>query len=229
MKIYRISGKTWRDKKDHVILYHASPNRLSQIGPMSSFRGQAGAFLSPSYKSISMDWAPYVSSKKENTHPLIKKWHQIWDNIREFEKISSKTPQQEAELQNLHNQIDKIEDSFNKVSNEQKGYSKIFIHKVTCPKEVFDQYQKRIKRQQQEGLKNGNFAFWAWGEQIFIDKADLSKLKIIKVEEWDASKLRQKEQDSWLQRYKSQTGWQKSEESDPNMPVPQYNPDKQIN
>jgi len=209
MKIYKIAGKTWRDKKDHVILYHASPKRLSRIGPMSSFRGHAGAFFSPSYKSIIRDWAPWVLRKKENIHPLISRWREIQDRTFELEDIARKTPEQEKELEDLYDKMEKTEDSFNKVLEEQKSYSKVFIHKVSCPREIFKAYDERMRKQRKEETGLKNLGFWAWGEQVFIGAEHLPKLKIIKVEEWDRPKTLQQEQDVWLQRYKSQPSWKK--------------------
>jgi len=204
MKIYRISGKTWRDKKDHIVIYHVSPNRLSSISPMSSFRGRAGAFFSPTYKSIAKDWAPWVSRKKGRTHPLQKQWHDLWDRIFRLEDLKPKTPEQEEELERLEEKAEKMRASFEKVEKERKGYSKVFVHKIACPIDIFKSYKQRMQQQLDESIKNDtvDFGFWAWGEQIFIDEADLPRLKVLKVEEWEKPKMYQEEQDAWLQRYR---------------------------
>ena len=227
MKIYRISGKTWRDRKDTVTLYHASPNRLSQISAMSSFGGSAGAFFSPTYKSIARDWAPWVANKKNSAHPLKKQWKDIWNRIRELEDLSTRNQQEEDELRFLHKKIDRLSDSFENMDKQQQGYSKVFVHKIACPREIFDKYQERIRRkQEEEEMHPGNYGFWMWGEQIFIDEKDLPALKVIKSEEWKKPKVFDEERNAWLNRYRSNTGWQESEMSDPNTPVPKYDPEK---
>jgi hypothetical protein len=222
MKIYRIAGKTWRDKKDNTILYHASPNRLSQIGAMSTFDGRSGAFFSPTYRSMAMDWAPWVLDKKNSSHPLKIQWKEIWKRIEILEDLSTRTPQEDVELQSLENKIEKLRDSFENVDKQQKGYSKVFVHKVACPNEIFEKYQKRFEQKQNEKMNINNWGFWGWGDQVFIDREDLPKLKIVKVEKWEKPKLFDEEKKAWQNRERSQTGWNESELSDPNIPVPQW-------
>jgi len=226
MKIYRTSGKTWRDQKGNVTLYHASPDRLSRIGPRSSFDGNAGAFFSPTYSSIAGDWAPWVLMKKDRAHPLKKQWKDLWDRIGDLEDIPAKTPKEEAELESLEAKIEKLTDSFNNMEKQQKGYSQIYVHKVACPKAIFDKYQERIRQKQAEEMNDRNMGFWSWGDQVFIDQEDLSQLKVIKVEEWKKPKLFDEERNAWQSRYRSKTGWDESELSDPSKPVPQWKPEQ---
>jgi hypothetical protein len=208
MKIYKTSGKTYRDSKEYVTIYHVSPNKLSRISPMSKFYGKAGAFFSPSYRSIAHDWAVWVASKKKKSHPLKQQWSNLWDRVFELEEIDDLTPEQQKELEFSRNKIEKLRDSIENVSKTEKGYSKVFVHKVACPTAIFEKYQKNIQEKQKEDINLGNMGFWLWGEQIFINAEDLNKLKIVKIEEWDQSKVMQEEKDSWNRRY-LQTTWDK--------------------
>jgi len=62
----KTSGKTYRDDKSTIMLYHASPERLSSLKPLSKFENYTGMYMSPSYRSIILDWMPYIIGKKRS-------------------------------------------------------------------------------------------------------------------------------------------------------------------
>jgi hypothetical protein len=218
MKIIKISGKTWRDKKDTVILYHASPEKLSRILPRSSFKGVAGSYFSPSYSSIAKDWASWVARKKLGKHSLIKQWNNLWEKENKLEDIKEPSQEQVQELIDIRNKLEKLRPSYENLYKEHnKPYSFVYVHKVACPRDIFEKYNTRMQNQLQNEFES-NVGFWLWGEQIFIDEKDLPRLKILKAEKWDKNEVYEKENNEWKDR--SRATPEKWPETDPDMTVP---------
>lgn len=202
MKIYRIShrDKTWKDKKN-ITLYHISPDNFTRFSPKSSFRGlYKGVYFSPSYRSLIRDWSYYVRDKKTERHTL----HQIQNElIKEKNKLTEKvrdntaTEEEKITLEQLDNKIDKLYESMGKKTfqENQVGYKTLYLYTVVCPMEtykeiqdIFNSVQKaEEKRAEEKGLEP-NFAFWAWGEQVFVPDYLLDQIKIVSVKKIDASK-----------------------------------------
>jgi hypothetical protein len=205
MKIYRISGKTRRDDHSNIILYHVSPNRLSNISALSKISGISGAYFSPSYKSIINDWMPYVKSKKHKNHQLEKDWHATWDKIHDLDYKKDKTDKDEIELKRLNEKIEKMRESFNSGQFQKDldgGYRRLFIHKIECPKYVFNKSKELFNRIYESGYNQDNWGFWGWGAQIFIPEEYLSKLRILNVEELNEAGYHDKYKEFSMNRYK---------------------------
>ena len=204
MRIYKISGKTRRDRHSSVILYHVSPNRLSRISGLSKISGISGAYLSPSYKSIINDWMPYVKRKKHRNHQLEKDWHNTWDKIHELNYKEDRTDQENLELERLNNKIEKMRESFNRKKFQKDlegGYRRLYIHKVECPKDVFYKSKELFNSIYESGYNKDNWGFWSWGDQIFIPEEYLPDLKILNVEELNESDYHNKYKEFSLNRY----------------------------
>lgn len=186
-KLEKHSGKTHRDDKSNVILWHVSPKRLSSLRPLSKFRNSTGLFFSPSYRSIINDWSSYVMGKKHD--PKIKEqWNKAWDIIKQITDNNTKTaknPEDQPKLDEANRMLDKIRPTIQSEEFEEanKGYQTIYIHKIACPREVYNEAMTRFTSAYKSGYQKDNFGFWGWGEQIFIDSDLLPSLKIISVEE----------------------------------------------
>lgn len=206
MRIYRVSGKTWKDQKeyDNVILYHVSHEHLYNLAPRSKFWGYKGLFMSPSYKSTIRDWAYYVMGKKSVNHPLKIQWGklndemtQVEDEIERLERLKSSdahnNDQKELKdnieklherLEKINNTRDKISDSMQEDSHQEatRGYKTLYIHKIYCPKSIYKQATELFHNAYAKGYMEGSLGFWGWGEQIFIIDKWLPHLEIISVE-----------------------------------------------
>ena len=152
---------------------------------MSHFAGMSGIYLSPSYKSAIVDWAPYVQGKKQKKHQFRKGWHELLDKIEELQEKPDKTPEDEALLVQLEEKQERWDKTWqnDEYNRSQKGYKTLFVIKVACPRDVYkkaqDIYRGEYERQQETGKGQDLFAFWNWGEQIFIPAELLSSLKIL--------------------------------------------------
>lgn len=185
MKIYRISGKTWKDKlkAKAVTLYHVSPDRLSALLPRSKFlkTGRTGVFLSPSYKSLILDWASYVKNKKQRFHSqgytAIDRIHDKMDELKKQEQ----TYEVQQELIALRQKYDELSTkSAEKEDRQPKGYSTLYIHSIECPMNVYNECKARMDiAYENDPVKS--YGFWGWGAQIFIDAEFLPQLKIFNV------------------------------------------------
>jgi hypothetical protein len=193
MKIYHISkyhGKTKRDS-GNKILYHVSPERLTQFSPRSKMNGQAGIFLSPTYRSAIEDWGPYVANKKSKNHPFEDAWGNLLDEYGELENewLEEKDEEKKEELKKRYLKMKERVDSFRETLNSksyqdsQKPYNTLYIHKVSVPRNIIKAGNEFMENAYNEGYANNSFAFWAWGEQIFFPENLLPELEIVGVKE----------------------------------------------
>lgn len=83
-------------------------------------------------------------------------------------------------------------------------YKVLYLHKVSCPREVFEESKQLFMDAYEAGYKKDVFGFWNWGDQVFIPEKDLSKLNILSVQEKDVGDLIEGGQ----RRYR-QWGWTK--------------------
>ena len=196
MKLYKVSGKSWRDKrkKQIVTLYHISPDRLTALLPRSKFleSGRTGVFLCPSYKSLILDWAYYVKDKKHNDHPLRTIPPQLYNRVRELEKQmkTNPSPELELEISKINAQLDKInETQKNKAYWESvKGYKSLYIHTIECPIEIYQICKSRMdKAYEDDPVKS--MGFWDFGQQVFVDKEFLPQLKVFNVKKFNTSQF----------------------------------------
>lgn len=190
-------GGSYRDTKRLKTLWHISPDRLSALMPRSSFWGISGVFLSGSYKSIMHDWWGYIQDKKGKGHMLFQQLRSLRVEIDKMEAENPEDPRLN-ELEDKRNEIaDKVYSEDFQRANQ--GYSKLFLHKISCPKEVYDEAVELYQKAHDAGYKEGKeFEFWLWGDQTFIPAKDLSKLEIVSVTEMDAGELI----DAGQQRYR---------------------------
>ena len=190
-------GNTYRDNKGSVTLYHISPDRHTALMPRSTFWGVSGLFLSESYRSIMQDWWYYVSDKKAQKHPLIQEMKGLRRKINEMEESDPQNPEINR-LEDEHTEIAK------RVNDEEferanPGYKVLFLHKVSCPREILEEAQKLYNDAYESGYKEDNFGFWHWGDQIFIPAKDLSNLQILSTEKLSIDELK----DAGEQRYRN--------------------------
>jgi hypothetical protein len=206
MKIYKLSAKTWKDKRDakNITLYHISPNHLTALMPRSKLlkTGRIGIFLSPSYKSIITDWAAYVKGKKHKQHPLEFNRNKLQKQIQMLEQ-QPKTVDTETKILELEDKIAKINQTTrdnDKYDKSVEGYKTLYIHAITCPKSIYEEAKHRMNKAfEEDSVKS--FGFWNWGEQIFIDAEFLPQLQIITVEKIDLSSLYDSYRDFSRDRY----------------------------
>jgi len=190
-----------RSKKDtrDIIVYHASPERISRFRGLSTLKGVKGLYFSPSYKSAIQDWANVVRSHKQRTHPLYQRRERILKELDEFDdKIIRTTNQQEKDF--LRQQRDQLSNQFDQVNekwwreNESEhekvypSYKYIFLHKVSVPKYVYDEAMN-FWEEISKDFGMHNIGFWAWGEQIFIPSEFLNKLKVINVKKMSSQEI----------------------------------------
>ena len=200
-EINRLSGKTYRDDKNIMTLYHVSPNNLTALRPLSKFEKYTGLFMSPSYKSLIRDWAGYVMGKKHNTDLDIKRK----EILRETDRIEgidgqykkAHNPEEQAKLDELYRELDKIDESMSSEGYRAatKGYGRVYVHKILCPKEIYEDCVRIFNEVYDSGYMSGAFGFWAWGAQIFVPAEYLKYLKIISV--------RSMTRDDFYKEYKS--------------------------
>lgn len=210
MRIYRLSGKTRRDrsKKQYIALYHISPEKLNRLMPRSKLlrTGKIGLYLSTSYKSTIIDWAHYVMNKKHENHPLQKQISALCKKYRELEEQQKVTPAPEIELQmqDIDAKIDKLRET-TKTENKAywesiTGYKTLYLHTVLCPLEIYDESQKMMQEvYEADPIKS--FGFWNWGAQVFIEAHDLSSLVVKSVDELSIGDLFAKYKNENLNRY----------------------------
>ena len=160
----KIAGKTYRDRQDHVVVYHVSPDRLTYLLPRSKFAQYKGIYVSASYRSIIEDWAGFVRGKK----------------------------------------------------GKGQTYQTIYIHKISCPKEIFDECVRLFRETEASGYRADNILFWGWGFQTFIPEEYLKQLEIISVEKLDESLFQQKYRDLlWQGKERSRKpSWNKTPEEE---------------
>jgi hypothetical protein len=188
------SSKSDRDKRNYnnITLYHASPNRINVFSPRSRFNGQAGVYLSPSYKSLVGDWMPYVFGRKSKNDEFQKIWHQMHNRVNFLDDKKYKTPEEELEIKKLEDKIDKMRETLDSSSyrNEvDKGYSKLYIHTVSCPEWVYDKCMDNMRTAADSGYAKDNFGFWGWGDQVFITSEYLKYLEIANVKEMNTGEF----------------------------------------
>jgi len=224
MRIYKISGKTWRDDKNNVLLYHGSPDRLGSLKPKSKFHGYSGMFFSPDYKNMAMNWAEFVIGKKGKKHPLIRQRRNMIDRLHVLDEITNKTPEQEDEYRMLDNKVADMVEAYSKITDQR--YSRIYVHKVECPKSIYKASRELMQKAMDEGYKKGNLGFWTWGDQVFIPENMLKHLTIVSIEEWDEKTVTEKSRNEWTSRYMTYDKPISDELADPNAPVPQWDPDR---
>ena len=214
--MYRITSDTYRDKKRHnsVILYHASPNKLSSFMPRSKLldTGKVGLFFSQSYNSLISDWMPYVKDRKESTHPLAKSISDLYDRLDKLEGVPNPSNEIILEINSVRDRLERLKDKLNSDphSKTMGGYKTIYIHTVSCPVDVY----KLAKRNFKETYENDpvkSFGFWAWGDQIFIEDKYLPLLEIIKVDTLNTSDYHNRYKDVSLNRHYDNPnyGWRK--------------------
>lgn len=203
MNIYKLSGKTWKDqyKHDNKTLYHISSKRLTNLFPKSKFWGHIGLFMSVSYKSIISDWSGFVKNKKTEKHPLIidfnkvnKELFKLEDEIQKIDSESDNFVELNLKLEELNNRRDEISESLRKDSftDNNKAYKEIYIHKISCPKIIYEKAVKLYNDAYNNRYMDGEIGFWAWGSQVFIIEEWLPQLKIISIEKLDSGSLMQK-------------------------------------
>jgi hypothetical protein len=164
-------------------------------------KGTKGIYMSKSFKSTIIDWAPYVSGKKANLHPLCKQIQDLHTKVRSLEnKIekleTSNEPQDVKDFQKLKSEfeiveakLEKLLPSFNsdKYRAGRKGYTTLYVHTVQCNKSVYKEALKRFIAAYKKDLTNHKddsllmFSFWNWGDQIFIPYEYVEQLQILKV------------------------------------------------
>lgn len=196
MKIYRVCGKSWKDKikNQSVTLYHISPNKLNILMPRSKLlrTGRIGLFLSPSYKSTIQDWASYVRGKKHKKHPLQSTRGALWDELDKLEKLTGDqiTPEIQSRIEQINDRLDKTKEAFNsdEYSESIEGYKTLYLHSIQCPKEIYEESLKRMD-EAYENDPNKSLGFWGWGAQVFVDAEFLKQLKIINIQEFNVSQL----------------------------------------
>lgn len=195
-------GKTKRHDRSTITLYHVSPDRLNRLSPRSTFNNTAGAYVSPSYKSIIRDWMWYVKNKKHKKHPLEMQQKELANKQIELQE-KDRTPEEEIELEMITNKRDKIEDSMmgKEYQKSVEGYQKLYIHKIACPRNVYKQASNFFEGAYDEGYRKDNFFFWGWGEQIFIPEQLLPELRIIGIEELNTSQIHDKSEEFDRRRY----------------------------
>lgn len=206
MKIIKLfnktSGKTERDVCRDVILWHISPNHLSYLSDLSRFNGMTGMYLSSSYRSIINDWGDFVIGKKNRKHPFMDYWHDLSDKLDELESKEVKTPKDKSEITRLREKIDEKRNTLEKFNEFDIGYKNIYIHKISCPKYIFDKSVNIFNDAYDSGFEKNNFGFWAWGEQIFIPSKFLDKLSIISVNKLTYKDFRQESSNLLRERYR---------------------------
>ena len=199
-------SKTRRHDKGSIPLWHVSPDRLSRLSPRSSFRGQPGLYLSPSYKSAIRDWAPYVKGKKNKSHQLDIQFRALLDEFYDIDSNKEMSPEEEQHFQELEAKIAKLResrDSDEHQRNQTQGYKTLYVHKISCPRDV---YKKSLAAFMAVGEESdfADMGFWAWGEQVFILEQYLPSLKVIKIETLSEKEYYEKWNDSSPQRYRHQ-------------------------
>jgi len=199
MKIYRLSGKTWRDKakKNFITLYHFSPEHLTKLMPRSKLlnTGKVGLFMSPSYKSAISDWAGYVMGRKNSKHQLAIQREKLFEESDKLEENLKNNPNQEALVKRIEEIKTKLErlNETTKMENKAywnsiKGYKNIFLHTIQCPREIYEDSEKMMKDvYKSDPVKN--FGFWSWEAQIFIEGKYLSQLSISNVKKLNVSQF----------------------------------------
>ena len=187
-KKYKYSGKTYRDNRDYVQLYHASPEKINVLRPFSSFGQYKGMYMTNSLKSIYEDWGSYVLGKKHHTLVEEKRKEILTaiDKIehgKEYKKAAD--PSQQQTLDNLWEELHKINDVINRDSYRKgtEGYKTIYIHKILCPKNIYNKCLEIVNQVFDAGYMKDKIGFWMWGPQIFIPEQYLKNLEIISVNE----------------------------------------------
>lgn len=113
--------------------------------------------------------------------------------IRELEEQMEKNPSPEtqAKIDALNAKIDKMDETTK--NNEDYwesvgGYKNIFVHRIECPVEIYEECRKRMKQAYEDDPVK-SFGFWGYGAQIFIDKEFLPQLKIFDVKKMNLSQF----------------------------------------
>lgn len=208
-------------KSQNIILYHVSPIKLGRILPVSKLKGTKGIYMSKSFKSIIIDWAPYVAGKKCELHPLQKQIHDLNSKIDELEKkietIETSEEHQDvkglqklkAELETVDAKLEKILPSFNseKYIASRKNYQTLYVHVVQCKKSIYKESLRRFIAAYKKDLENHKddasliFSFWNWGDQIFIPQEYVDQLTILDVKTYSQGDFQKAYHDLMLNRH----------------------------
>jgi len=202
MNFLKISGRTRRDDKSKTIIYHVSPNKMNRFQGRSSFFGISGLFFGPSYNSIAKDWAEYVISKKNNKHPLGKTHQEVLHEMRLY-RHKELSEEETIKFNNLKDKLDRINETMDSDAYQRSigNYSKVYVHKVSCPKRILNDSIALMNEAYNSGYKEDDFGFWGWGAQVFIPQDFLNQLEVVGVEEWNNSKVAEESHKSWTKRY----------------------------
>lgn len=190
-----MAGKTYRDDKSTVIVYHVSPEKLSALQPLSKFGPYTGAYVSPSYRSIIEDWIGVVMNRKKDHTELERLWN---ENNREIDALSdnfkdARNPVDQGKLDELFKKREKINNSMSKEGYKNlQGYKTIYIHKIACPRDMYKECQRIFREMYDSGYRKNNMGFWGWGDQIFIPKEFLRDLEMLSIEELNEGEIRDK-------------------------------------
>lgn len=183
-------SKSYRDKRNYynIMLYHVSSNKVGVPQPISRFHGQTGIYVTKSYKSLITDWMGYVQGKKNRQHPLSTERRKVTTRMNELDDIEKKmgalSEAERKEYDDLDKKLEKINAST--VDNKSHdlanfGYKTLYVHRISCPRSVYEEAKKRFMQSYDAGYRKGDFGFWMWGDQTFIPSDLLKHLQVIDV------------------------------------------------
>jgi hypothetical protein len=205
----KYSGKTKRDRgrRQNVNLWHVSPERLNVLTSRSNLGGKSGLFLSQSYRSTILDWASYVANKKHKDNPIVLKRRELSDKLYDFDALMDKgelTEEQELERSKVEAEFEKVMRTLNSPEYQKStpGYKTLNIHKVVCPKDVYEESMKQMDDLYESLGDKANMGFWGWGRQVFIPSDLLSECQIVSTETITEAQFLKKYRDLASKRYK---------------------------
>jgi hypothetical protein len=127
------------------------------------------------------DWCPVIFHRKGKKHPYLEFRNKACDRSLELEDLESRTPGQEKELERLNRILDDNRDY------EREHYSRVYLHRVLCPRNVYDaaakHYQATHDEKNSDDSNTSQWAFWYWGEQVFFTDSFLPSLTISRITE----------------------------------------------
>lgn len=203
----KLSFNTKREKESnqYIVLYHFSPEKITALRPFSRLGSkyiptEKGLYFSESFRSMFIDWAPYIRGKKQNLHRIYTDWNNLNTKRNDLEKILKKPNLTEIEKKNIQNELNSIETKKNKLmetikrdefDKNNKPYNGLYLTKVSCPKFVLDKsydfMNKVFEDQNSRGV--ASFGFWNWGSQVFIPSKFFNYLKIISSKKYSEKEL----------------------------------------
>lgn len=191
------------DRSQIVDLWHISPEKIVVPSALSTFRGVAGIYFSPSYRSAIKDWSTWVANKKFKVDSLSIQKEKLWDKMMIIEERMEKELDPNSGLLEpnfeANPEYKQLSEKHKELSEKKQNigatwYKSIYINHFVLPtwayKEASDWFFSFMPKGDSPDALN-EVMFWSWGDQIFLPQKYFKYLKFVSAKKLDRNQLLQ--------------------------------------